>query len=264
MNGIFIILTSLKDSIKYINLSTEEAGASVPETHQYEVKNLRQRSVPISVTIQFPVELSGVRVWDASEVVPSKSCISFGKAAAVCDELEEAQLHGGAGDEPQLAQCVSEAGTPGSKDFVKRMSERPLLDFSVATCKKIRCRITYLEMHQLLEFMIKGNFSFQWVSQTQQQKVSLVSEARIEYEEQKYTQKEGFVQRQVQTVVERFVGYNYLPITVGSSVGGLILLFGFFQCQYKQMMEDAVEGEGPGPTRSATAGNPPASDAPKQ
>ncbi|XP_077676849.1 integrin alpha-X-like isoform X3 [Eretmochelys imbricata] len=170
-NGIFIILTSLKDSIKYINLSTEEAGASVPETHQYEVKNLRQRSVPLSVTFQFPVELSGVRVWDASEVVPSK---------------------------PQLAQCVSEAGTPGSKDFVKRMSKRPLL--------------------------------------TQQQKVSLVSEARIEYEEQKYTQKEGFVQRQ----------------------------FGFFQRQYKQMMEDAVEGEGAGPTRSATAGNPPASDAPKQ
>ncbi|CAM5118452.1 unnamed protein product [Eretmochelys imbricata] len=212
MNGIFIILTSLKDSIKYINLSTEEAGASVPETHQYEVKNLRQRSVPLSVTFQFPVELSGVRVWDASEVVPSK---------------------------PQLAQCVSEAGTPGSKDFVKRMSKRPLLDFSVATCKKIRCRITSLEMHQLLEFMIKGNISFQWVSQTQQQKVSLVSEARIEYEEQKYTQKEGFVQRQVQT-------------------------FGFFQRQYKQMMEDAVEGEGAGPTRSATAGNPPASDAPKQ
>ncbi|XP_043405178.1 integrin alpha-X-like isoform X1 [Chelonia mydas] len=104
------------------------------------------------------------------------------------------------------------------------MSERPLLDCSVATCKKIRCRIASLEMHQPLEFMIKGNISFQWVSQTQQQKVSLVSEARIEYEEKKYTQKEGFVQRQVQTVVERFVGYNYLPIIVGSSVGGLVLL----------------------------------------
>ncbi|XP_043405179.1 integrin alpha-X-like isoform X2 [Chelonia mydas] len=153
------------------------------------------------------------------------------------------------------------------------MSERPLLDCSVATCKKIRCRIASLEMHQPLEFMIKGNISFQWVSQTQQQKVSLVSEARIEYEEKKYTQKEGFVQRQVQTVVERFVGYNYLPIIVGSSVGGLVLLvlitaalckLGFFQRQYKQMMEDAVEGEGPGPTQSTTAGNPPASDAPKQ
>ncbi|XP_029769157.1 integrin alpha-D-like [Terrapene carolina triunguis] len=244
--GIFIILTSLEESTKYVNFSSKEEGTSVPVTHGYEVKNLRQRSVPISVTFQFPVELSGVRVWDASEVVPSK---------------------------PQLAQCTSEAETPSSKDFVKQMSERPLLDCSVATCKKIRCRIASLEMQQPLEFMIKGNVSFQWVSQTQQQKVSLVSEARIEYEEKKYTQKEGFVQRQVQTVVERYEVYNYLPIIVGSSMGGLVLLalitaalykFGFFKRQYKQMMEDGVEGEGPGPTQSAAAGNPPVSDAPKQ
>ncbi|XP_039375161.1 integrin alpha-X-like [Mauremys reevesii] len=190
--GIFIILTSLKESTKYIKFSSKEAGTSVPVTHRYKVKNLRQRSVPISVTFQFPVELSGVRVWDASEVVPSK---------------------------PHLAQCTSEADMPGSKDFVKQMSKRPLLDCSVATCKKIRCRIASLEMQQPLEFVIKGNVSFQWVSQTQLQKVSLVSKARIEYEKKKYTQKEGIVQRQVQTVVERSKVYNYLPISVGSSVG---------------------------------------------
>ncbi|CAM5148642.1 unnamed protein product [Natator depressus] len=244
--GIFVILTSLEESTKYINFSVEDAGTSVPVTHRYEVKNLRRRSVPISVTFQFPVELSGVRVWDASEVVPSK---------------------------PQLAQCVGEAETPGSKDFVKKMSEHPLLDCSVAICKKIRCSITSLEMQQPLEFMIKGSVSFQWVSQTQQQKVSLVSEARIEYEEKKYTQKEGFVQRQVQTVVERSEVYNYMPIIVGSSVGGLILLalittalykFGFFKRQYKQMMQDTVEGEGAGLTQSTSTGNPPASDVPKQ
>ncbi|XP_075785014.1 integrin alpha-D-like isoform X2 [Pelodiscus sinensis] len=195
--GIFIILTSLEESTKYVNFSTKAAETSTPVTHRYEVKNLRQRSVPLSVTFQFPVELSGVRVWDASEVVPSK---------------------------PQLAQCTSEVGTPGSKDFVKLMSERPLLDCSVATCKKIRCTIASLEMQQPLEFMIKGNVGFQWVSQNQQQKVTLVSEARIEYEEKKYTQKEGFVQRQVQTVVEQLMVYNNLPIIMASSVGGLGLL----------------------------------------
>ncbi|CAM5118472.1 unnamed protein product [Eretmochelys imbricata] len=244
--GIFVILTSLEESTKYVNFSSKEAGTSVPVTHRYEVKNLRQRRVPISVTFQFPVELSGVRVWDASEVVPSK---------------------------PQLAQCTSEVGSTSSKDLVKQMSERPLLDCSVATCKKIRCQIPSLELQQPLEFMIKGNVSFQWVSQTQQQKVNLVSEAWIEYEEKKYTQKEGFIQRQVQTVVEHFAVYNYLPIIVGSSVGGLVLLalitaalykLGFFKRQYKQMMEDAGEGEGPGPTQSASAGKPPASDVPKQ
>ncbi|XP_065258839.1 integrin alpha-M-like [Emys orbicularis] len=244
--GILIILTSLKESTKYVSFSAKEAGTSVPVTHAYKVKNLQHRSVPISVTFQFPVELGGIRVWDASEVVPSK---------------------------PELVQCNSEVETPGSKDFVKQMSDRPLLNCSVATCKKIRCRITSLEMQQPLEFMIKGNVSLQWVSQTQQQKVSLVSEARIEYEEKKYTQKEGFVQRQVQTVVELSEAYNYLPIIVGSGVGGLVLLalitaalykLGFFKPQYKQMMEDAVEGEGSRLTQSATTGNPPASDTPKQ
>ncbi|XP_075785002.1 integrin alpha-D isoform X2 [Pelodiscus sinensis] len=239
--GIFIILTSLEESTKYINFSANAAETSAPVTHRYEVKNLRQRSVPLSVTFQFPVELSGVRVWDASEVVPSKL---------------------------QLAQCISEVGTPGLKDIVKQMNERPLLDCSVATCKKIRCTVASLKMQQPLEFMIKGNVSFQWVSQTQQQKVTLVSEARIEYEEKKYTQKEGFVQRQVQTVVEQLVVYNYLPIIVGSSVGGLVLLalitaalykFGFFKRQYKEMM-DTLEDEGAGPTQSATDGNSPASD----
>nr|XP_032646335.1 integrin alpha-D-like [Chelonoidis abingdonii] len=125
-----------------LNLSLALCGTRVPISVRASsccwVKNLRQRSVPISVTFQFPVELSGVRVWDASEVVPSK---------------------------PQLAQCTSEAETPGSKDFVKQMSKHPLLDCSVATCKKIRCRITSLEMQQPLEFVIKGNVSFQWVSQ---------------------------------------------------------------------------------------------------
>ncbi|XP_034624099.1 integrin alpha-D-like [Trachemys scripta elegans] len=195
--GILIILTSLKESTKYVSFSAKEAGTSVPVTHAYKVKNLQHRSVPISVTFQFPVELGGIRVWDASEVVPSK---------------------------PELVQCNSEVETPGSKDFVKQMSDRPLLNCSVATCKKIRCRIASLEMQQPLEFMIKGNVSLQWVSQIQQQKVSLVSEARIEYEEEKYTQKEGFVQRQVQTVVELSEAYNYLPIIMGSGMGGLVLL----------------------------------------
>ncbi|XP_067397687.1 integrin alpha-D-like, partial [Emydura macquarii macquarii] len=174
---------------------------------------------------------------------------------------------------PQLVQCVSEVATPVSKNFVKQMSEHPLLDCSIATCKKIWCTIASLELQQPLEFMIKGNISFQWVSQTQQQKVTLVSEAQIGYKEKKYTQQEGFIQRQVQTVVERYEVYNYLPIIMGSIMGGLVLLaliiaalykVGFFTRQYKQRMEDAMEGEGAGPTQSATAGNAPASDAPKQ
>uniref|UniRef100_A0A8C3FR31 VWFA domain-containing protein n=1 Tax=Chrysemys picta bellii TaxID=8478 RepID=A0A8C3FR31_CHRPI len=152
----------------------------------FQVKNLRQRSVPISVTFQFPVELSGVRVWDASEVVPSKV------PASPCPSPARPLTHPVISFHPQ--------------------------DCSVATCKKIRCRIASLEMQQPLEFRIKGNVSFQW-------------ELRSGGLEQGRVMVPGLLDPhltaplpQVQTVVERSEAYNYLPIIMGSSVGGLVLL----------------------------------------
>uniref|UniRef100_A0A8C3FFQ9 Integrin alpha-X-like third Ig-like domain-containing protein n=1 Tax=Chrysemys picta bellii TaxID=8478 RepID=A0A8C3FFQ9_CHRPI len=240
---------SLEESTKYVNFS-KEAGTSVPVTHRYEVKNLRQRSVPISVTFQFPVELSGVRVWDASEVVPSKVPAS----PCPCWEKVLCPLP----HPPEPANILP-----------------PPQDCSVATCKKILCKIASLEMQQPLEFMIKGNVSFQWVSQVRE--LPLPPSTRREIPPAPYEHPPCLTPEvtasQCRTVVERYEVYNYLPIIVGSSVGGLVLLalitaalykFGFFKRQYKQMMEDGVEGEGPGPTQSAAAGNPPASDAPKQ
>uniref|UniRef100_A0A670JJ76 VWFA domain-containing protein n=1 Tax=Podarcis muralis TaxID=64176 RepID=A0A670JJ76_PODMU len=144
-------------------------------------------------------------------------------------------------------------------------------DCSVAVCKTIRCNIPSLGQKQPLEFSIKGKMGFQWVSQTQQKKVTLVSSARISYDEKIYTQKEGLPQNQANTVVEFLEPYNYLPVIIGSSVGGLILLaliaavlykVGFFKRQYKQMME-AGDGEvagspqqdsGAGPSSAATKG----------
>uniref|UniRef100_A0A8C0INR7 Integrin alpha-X-like third Ig-like domain-containing protein n=1 Tax=Chelonoidis abingdonii TaxID=106734 RepID=A0A8C0INR7_CHEAB len=162
---------SLDESTKYVKFSTEEAGTSVPVTHQYEVKNLRQRSVPISVTFQFPVELSGVRVWDASEVVPSKV------PASPC---------------PSPARPLPHLAI----SFYTQ-------DCSLATCKKIQCRIASLEMQQPLEFVIKGNLPLP------PRLLSPHLTAPLP---------------QVQTVVEHSEVYNYLPVIVGSSVGGLVLL----------------------------------------
>uniref|UniRef100_A0A8C8SB03 VWFA domain-containing protein n=1 Tax=Pelusios castaneus TaxID=367368 RepID=A0A8C8SB03_9SAUR len=110
-------------------------------------------------------------------------------------------------------------------------------DCSVATCKKIRCTIASLEMQQPLEFTIEGKISFQWVSQW-----SLVGESR-----------DGWMVPgllgprlmaflpQVETVVESYEVYNYLPIIVGSSVGGLVLLVLIIAALYK------VRGAGLGP-----------------
>uniref|UniRef100_A0A8D0GMM8 Uncharacterized protein n=1 Tax=Sphenodon punctatus TaxID=8508 RepID=A0A8D0GMM8_SPHPU len=101
--------------------------------------------------------------------------------------------------------------------------------------------------------------------ETQQQKVTLLSTAKIEYNQAKYTQKEGFTEQQVQTVVERIEVYNYLPMIIGASVGGLILLalitaalykLGFFKRQYKQMMEKPVDEDTGGDGASQTCNTP--------
>uniref|UniRef100_A0A8C8VKN1 VWFA domain-containing protein n=1 Tax=Pelusios castaneus TaxID=367368 RepID=A0A8C8VKN1_9SAUR len=139
----------------------------------FQVRNLRQRHVPFSVTFQFPVEMSGVQVWDASEVVPSKV------PASPCV--------------PRRSWPCSAPAPPLPHPAISFHPQ----DCSIATCKKIRCTIASLEMQQPLEFTIKGNVSFQWVSKTQQQKVTLVSKAQIGYEETKYFQKDGFILRQV-------------------------------------------------------------------
>ncbi|KAJ7314125.1 hypothetical protein JRQ81_006063 [Phrynocephalus forsythii] len=239
--AVFVFVNAIDESTKSVNFSDGQEGESRVVEHRYEVKNTYQRKVPVSVRFQFPVKLNGTWIWNASLEIPS--------------EL----FH--------LVQCAPEKETPGSKDFVKQLRERPILDCSVASCKTIRCDITSLDVQQPLELRINGTVGFKWVSQTQQNTLTLVSSAQIFYDEKKYFQKEGFVQSQVKTVVEHLVVYNYLPIIIGSSIGGLVLLalivaglykLGFFKRQYKQMMDEAVDGsaEGAGPSQDTVSPSP--------
>ncbi|CAI5791010.1 integrin alpha-X-like isoform X1 [Podarcis lilfordi] len=220
--AVYIIVTAIEESTKYINFTAGQEDASKNMEHRYEVKNLRQRNVPISVTFQIPVKLKGIQVWNVSQVVSS-----------------------------QFAKCVLEKESAGNKDFPVT-KDLPLLDCSVASCKIIRCDILSLKTREPLEFRIKGDVGFQWASQIQQKKVVLVSMAQISYDEKKYTQKEGFAQAQVQTMVERIELYNYLPAIIGSAIAGLVLLaviaavlykVGFFKRQYKQMLTEAGAGD---------------------
>ncbi|XP_063158565.1 integrin alpha-M-like [Candoia aspera] len=231
--AIYVFINTLDESTKYVNFSAGQEDETRIVEHRFEVKNTYHRKVPISVTFQFPVLLSERWIWNASLDVP----LEF----------------------PQVV-CIPGKNTPGSKEFVKQLSKQPILDCSVATCKTITCNIPSLELQQPIEFTIKGDIGFKWFSQTQQKKVTLVSSAQISYDESKYKQKEGFVQNQVKTTVEFLEAYNYLPIIIGSSVGGLVLLvliiaalykLGFFKRQYKQMIDEA------GPGDNAAAGNPP-------
>ncbi|XP_053118726.1 integrin alpha-X-like isoform X2 [Hemicordylus capensis] len=231
--AVYIFVNKMDQSTKYVNFSTGQEDGSQLIEHRYEVKNTYWRTIPVSVTLQYPVQLNGTRIWNASLELPHK-----------------------------LAQCVSGRETPGSKDFVKQLKEHPTLNCSVAACQTVHCKISSLELQQPLEFTIKGNISFKWLSQTQQKKVTLVSSAHISYDETKFTQKEGRVQSQAETVLEHLEPYNALPVIIGSSIGGLVLLaliaaglykLGFFNRQYKQMMDEASAGgnEGAAPPQGS-------------
>ncbi|XP_042329492.1 integrin alpha-X-like [Sceloporus undulatus] len=238
--AVYIFVNTLDESTKYVNFSAGQEDRSQIVEHLYEVKNTYQQKVPVSVLFQFPVELNGIWVWNAS--------------LDIAAEL----FH--------LAHCVPEKETPGSKDFVKQLKERPILDCTVATCKTVRCDIPSLKPKQTLEFRIKGDTGFKWLSETQQKKVTLMSSAQISYDEKKYFQKEGFVQSQAKTVVEHLVAYNYLPIIIGSSIGGIVLLalivaalykLGFFKRQYKEMMDEAGDvGNEAGPSQDSISPTP--------
>uniref|UniRef100_A0A8D0GUH4 VWFA domain-containing protein n=1 Tax=Sphenodon punctatus TaxID=8508 RepID=A0A8D0GUH4_SPHPU len=125
------------------------------------------------------------------------------------------------------------------------------------------CSISSLRRQQPLEFTIKGNVSFSHnkadlVSKLQRKKKwGLVSSSR----------QGSWIASplQVQTVVERIEVYNYLPMIIGASVGGLILLalitaalykLGFFKRQYKQMMEKPVDEDTGGDGASQTCNTP--------
>lgn len=134
-----------------------------------------------------------------------------------------------------------------------------MLDCSIADCLHFRCDIPSLGIQDELDFILRGNLSFGWVSQTLQKKVMLVSEAEITFDTSVYSQlpgQEAFLRAQVETTLEEYVVYEPIFLVAGSSVGGLLLLalitvalykLGFFKRQYKEMLDG-------NPADPATAG----------
>uniref|UniRef100_A0A8D1DF50 Integrin subunit alpha D n=1 Tax=Sus scrofa TaxID=9823 RepID=A0A8D1DF50_PIG len=119
---------------------------------------------------------------------------------------------------------------------------------SMADCLRFRCDVPSFGVQEELDFSLRGNLSFDWISQTAQKKVLVVSVAEITFDRSLYSQLPGqevFLRAQMEMVLEEYEVHNPVPLIVGSSVGGLLLLIlitallykcGFFKRQYKEMM----------------------------
>nr|Q9QYE7.1 RecName: Full=Integrin alpha-D; AltName: CD_antigen=CD11d; Flags: Precursor [Rattus norvegicus]AAF21241.1 alpha D integrin [Rattus norvegicus] len=217
---VYTLISRQEDSTNHVNFSSSHGGRRQEAAHRYRVNNLSPLKLAVRVNFWVPVLLNGVAVWDVTLSSPA-----------------------------QGVSCVSQMKPPQNPDFLTQIQRRSVLDCSIADCLHFRCDIPSLDIQDELDFILRGNLSFGWVSQTLQEKVLLVSEAEITFDTSVYSQlpgQEAFLRAQVETTLEEYVVYEPIFLVAGSSVGGLLLLalitvvlykLGFFKRQYKEMLD---------------------------
>ncbi|XP_055153818.1 integrin alpha-M isoform X2 [Symphalangus syndactylus] len=225
--AVYMVVTSHEVSTKYLSFTASENTSQVMQ-HQYQVSNLGQRSLPISLVFLVPVRLNQAIIWDRPQVTFPENLSS------TCHTKELLPLH---------------------SDFLAELRKAPLVNCAIAVCQRIQCDFPFFGIQEEFNATLKGNLSFDWYIKTSHNHLLVVSTAEILFNDSTFTLLPGqgaFVKAQTETKVEPFEVPNPLPLIVGSSVGGLMLLavitaalykLGFFKRQYKDMMS---EGGPPG------------------
>ncbi|XP_038636958.1 integrin alpha-X-like [Scyliorhinus canicula] len=128
---------------------------------------------------------------------------------------------------------------------------------TVSTCLMYVCQMPQLRHNGRAMFTISGVVNWGKPDQALPQDVMLTTYAKVGYDENKYIHvsqaTNRFQEAEVTTRVEIVKEVNQLPIIIGSSIGGLVLLaivagvlykVGFFKRGYKAKLEDAGD-DGP-------------------
>ncbi|XP_074854476.1 integrin alpha-L isoform X2 [Carettochelys insculpta] len=221
-----IVVTGL-DSSTYVNVSAE-----LPErraiTHGYQVRNLGPLAVPITVTFDLPIRAELGFLWDVA------INLSGGEKPFTCTP-------------PQTRRMGTAAATP------KEPVTRGCLGATV--CTQVQCQVTSLANGEVLRFYFSGElYRAKDGAKLEAQRLWLRSEAAVSIDETKYfqSQPEEFQYSQVTTEVEVISHFNPVPVIVGSSVGGVVLLlvlvgllykFGFFKRNRLMGPEETPGGE---------------------
>ncbi|XP_036680912.1 integrin alpha-M [Balaenoptera musculus] len=221
--AVYMVVTSLEVSTKYLNFTASEKTSHIIE-HQYQFNNLGGRKLPISVVFLVPIQLNQVTVWDQLHVTFSQNLSS---------------------------RCHTNKSDPRRSDFLGELKKTPLLNCSIAVCQRIQCDIPSFGIQEEFKVTLKGNLAFDWYIKTLHNHLQVVSTAEILFDDSEFALLPGqgaFVRAQTETKVEPYEVHNPVPLIVGSSVGGLVLLalvtaglykLGFFKRQYKDMITEA-------------------------
>ncbi|XP_027260285.1 integrin alpha-D isoform X3 [Cricetulus griseus] len=195
---VYTVILRQEESTKHFNFSSSDGETRREAEHRYRVNNLSQWKLAVRVNFWAPILLNGVTVWEVAV-----------QASA------------------QGVSCTSQRDPPQHSDFLTQIQRRSVLDCSIADCLHFRCDIPSLDIQDELDFILKGNLSFSWASQTLQKKVVVMSVAEITFNTSVYSQlpgQEAFLRAQVETVLEEYEVYEPISLIVGSSVGGLLVL----------------------------------------
>ncbi|XP_059809368.1 integrin alpha-M-like [Hypanus sabinus] len=208
-------------STQYINFTTSRADSKAV-SHAYRVENIDQRSLPVNISLLIPVRIRDGLSWENVQVnTPSHG-------AKICHQL---------------------VWTP---DRTQRTGQK----CNNTVCDLFLCTIQLLRYKERPVFNITGNITWKNPAKVKPQEIGMVSFAVVSYDESKYIHVSQATTRfktaSVTTRVEILKEVNPVPLIVGSSVGGLVLLLvvagilykvGFFRRDLKEKLEAATEDE---------------------
>ncbi|KAJ7314092.1 hypothetical protein JRQ81_006027 [Phrynocephalus forsythii] len=236
LHPVDIIVKEL-ESIPYLNFSTR-----IPEkkilTHAYEVRNLGSNLTPINVTFELPLKSKWGFFWN---VTPNHS-----------DEMNQVSCMFTIRNGLQAKDRKKPSMVTTGLENAAALGLRGCLGASI--CSTYQCLIANLSQGEGIKFNFSGEFYLQDNTiKLESPRLHLRSEASVVVDETRFfqSQPEEFHFIQISTEIELISPFNPVPIIVGSSIGGILLLailvavlykFGFFKRNRVPQMDETAAG----------------------